>query len=104
MLNKLMKSLVDLVYGTNRIRKKYELSNPTEKVLACDASKGIITAQDEDITKGANWVKAKRAVLLLTETKIICGKWIIPIEQIHSSELLKISSLLADGMVLKIQT
>jgi len=104
MLNKRIKGLVDLIYGTNRIRKKYELTNPTEKVLASDASKGIITTENEDVTKGANWVTSQRAVVMLTKSKIICGKWIIPIEEIQSSELLKISSLLGDGMVLKIQT
>lgn len=104
MINKLMKALVDFIYGTSRFRKKYQQFNPTDKVLAGDASKTIITDQDEDVTKGVNWVKAKRAVLLLTESKIICGNWEIPIEEIKSAQLLKLSSLLADGMVLKIQT
>jgi hypothetical protein len=104
MLNKMMKGLVDLIYGTSRIKKKFELSNPTEKVLASDASKGIITTENQNVTKGANWLTSQRAVVMLTKSQIICGKWTIPIEEIQSSELLKISSLFGDGMVLKIQT
>jgi len=99
-----MKSLVDLIYGTSRKKKKYKSSNENDKVFASGASKGIITNGNVDITKGTNWVNSQRAIILLTKSRIICGKWIIPIEEIESSELLKISSLLGDGMVLKIQT
>lgn len=99
-----MKRLVDLIYGTERARRKYELSNPEEKVIAADASKGIITEQDQDVTRGANWVISQRAVVMLTSSKIVCGKWTIPIEQIKSSRLLKIRSLFGDGAILKIQT
>ena len=104
MLNKIMKGFVDLIYGTSRKKKNYELSNENDKVFASDASKGIITKGNVDITKGTNWVNSQRAIILLTKSRIICGKWIIPIEEIESSELLKISSLFGDGMVLKIQT
>lgn len=104
MLNKLMKALVDLVYGTGRVRRKYELANPNEQVLAADASKGIITTHDQDVTRGADWVTSQRAVIMLTNNRIVCGKWIIPIDQIQSGQLLAIKSLFGDGAVLKIQT
>jgi hypothetical protein len=104
MLNKLMKGLVDSIYGTGRVRRKYEQANPDEKVLAADASKGIITNQDQGITRGTDWVTSQRAVVLLTSKKIKCGKWTIPIEQIQSAQLLKFRSLFGDGAVLKLQT
>jgi hypothetical protein len=104
MLNKLMKKLVDLIYGTERVRRNYEQANPEERIIAADGSKGIITENDQDIIRGANWVTSQRAVLLLTNRKIVCGKWIIPFEQIKSSRLLKIRSMFGDGAVLKIQT
>ncbi|WP_242179512.1 hypothetical protein [Polaribacter marinus] len=104
MLNKIMKSLVDFIYGTNRLRVKYELSNPNEKVFASDASKGIITNSNKDIVRGTNWVTSQRAVVMLTNSKIICGKWNIPINEIQSSQLIKINSLFGGGVVLKIQT
>ncbi|MCI2230405.1 hypothetical protein MC378_14595 [Polaribacter sp. MSW13] len=99
-----MKSLVDFIYGTNRLRVKYELSNPNEKVFASDASKGIITNSNKDIVRGTNWVTSQRAVVMLTNSKIICGKWNIPINEIQSSQLIKINSLFGGGVVLKIQT
>jgi len=104
MLNKIMKGLGDLIYGTERVRRKYEASHPDEKVLAADASKGIITKQDQGITRGTDWVTSQRAVLMLTSHKIVCGKWTIPIDQIQSAQLLKFSSVFGDGTVLKLQT
>jgi hypothetical protein len=104
MVNKLIKGLVDLIYGTEKVRREYEHAHPDEKVLASDASKGIITSQDQGITRGTGWVTSQRAVLLLTSTKIICGKWTIPIDQIQSAQLLKFRSLFGDGAVLKLQT
>jgi hypothetical protein len=104
MFNFLLKRLVDFIYGTNRAKKKYQLKNPNEKILACDASKGIITNKNEHIEKGTKWVTSQRAIIILTEHKIVCGKWEIPIDTIKKIELFKIKSLIADGMVLKIQT
>lgn len=99
-----MKGFVDLIYGTGRVRRRYQESNPGETVVAADASKGIITTGETDITRGASWVTSQRAVLMLTTSKIICGKWIIPLDQIQSSKLLRITSLFGAGAVLKIQT
>lgn len=104
MLNTLLKGLVDLIYGTGRAKRKYEKANPGETVFASDASKGIITSQEQGVTRGSKWIKAQRAVVMLTNTKIICGKWSIPIDEIQSSELLKFNSLIGGGAVLKIQT
>jgi len=99
-LDKLMKWLVDLVYMTGRARRKFEHANPDEEVLAADASKGIITKETQDIRRGLNWVTSQRAVIMLTDKKIVCGKWTIPLETIASAQLIKYGS----GQVLKILT
>jgi len=41
--DQLMKGFVDFVYMTGRAKRKFERNNPEEKVLAADASKGILT-------------------------------------------------------------
>ena len=99
-LNKLMKGFVDLIYMTGRARKKYERDNPNEAVLAADACKGVITKKNQDIQHGFNWVTSQRAVIMLTDKKIVCGKWIISLAVISSVKLIKYGS----GQVLKIQT
>jgi hypothetical protein len=104
MINQLLKGLVDLIYGTRSIRRKFQTKNPTETVLASDASKGIMTTNNQDIKRGLDWVISQRAVVLLTDKKIICGKWTIPLDNIKSAQLLKIKSLFSSGQVLKVQT
>jgi len=104
MINRLFKGFVDLIYGTGRARRKFERLNPGEKVLAADASKGIITKDNQDIQRGHDWVTSQRAVVLLTNKKIICGKWTIPLDIISTAQLIKINSLFGSGQVLKVQT
>lgn len=102
-MDKILKAFVDLIYGTNFKRKRFESQN-NEKVIAADASKGIITKQNSDITRGADWIVSQRAVILLTEKRVVCGKWQIPIDNISNATLVKIKSLLGGGQVLKIDT
>lgn len=104
MINQLLKGLVDQTYGTGRVRRKYELDHPNEKVLAADASKGIVTKTHQDIQRGLDWVMSQRAVVLLTDKKLVCGKWTIPLDTITTAQLLKINSLFGSGQVLKVQT
>lgn len=102
-MDKILKALVDLFYGTNSKRKRFESQN-NESVIAADASKGIITKQNDNITRGADWIISQRAVILLTEKQIVCGKWQIPIDNITNATLVKIKSLFGGGQVLKIDT
>ena len=104
MIHKLLKGLVDLIYGTERARRKFEQDNPNEKVLAADASKSIVTTTNQGIQRGLDWVTSQRAVVILTDQKIVCGKWTIPLDTISSAQLLKINSLFGGGQVLKVQT
>jgi len=104
MTNSILKGVADLIYCTERVRRRFELNNPGEKVLAADASKGIVTTANQDIQRGFHWVTSQRAVIMLTTEKIICGKWTIPLESISTVQFLKIPSLFGSGRVLKIQT
>lgn len=104
MINQLLKRLVDLIYGTGRAIRKFELNNPNEKVLAADASKGIVTTTNQDIQRGLDWVTSQRAVVMLTDKKIVCGKWTIPLDNIATAQLVKINSLFGVGQVLKVRT
>lgn len=104
MINQLLKGFVDQIYGTGRVRRKFELNNPNEKVLAADASKGIVTTTNQDIQRGVDWVTSQRAVIMLTDKKIICGKWTIPLDTASAAQLLKINLLFGSVQVLKVQT
>ena len=95
-----MKGLVDLIYMTGRARRKFEYANPYETVLATDASKGIITERNQDIQRGFDWITSQRAIIILTDKKIVCGKWTIFLDTITAAQLIKCSG----GQVLKIST
>ena len=95
-----MKKCVDFFYMTGRARRKFERKNPDEKVFAADASKGIVTKNNQDIKHGLDWVFSQRAVILLTDRKIVCGKWMISLDDISDARLCAYGS----GQVLKIRT
>lgn len=104
MINQLLSTLVNLMYRTKQVRQRFEHSNPNERVWCADASKGIITRGDQNIKRGVNWITSQRAVVMLTDKQIICGKWAIPIDAISKAQLIKINSWLGSGQVLKIET
>ncbi len=104
MMNSLLKKLTDLIYGTKRAKRIYELKNSGEKVIVADACKGIITTDKTNITLGLDWVKSQRAVIMLTQKNIICGKWSIPINSISDAKLTKLKTLFGGAQVLTIQT
>lgn len=103
-MNEFMKQLVDLIYGTKNARNVYQSKNPSEIVLAANGAKGIITINNQNIERGLNWAISKRAVIILTNSTVIFGKWTILLDNIQSAQLLQISSILGNGLVLKIQT
>ncbi|MBK8415687.1 MAG: hypothetical protein IPL22_15015 [Bacteroidetes bacterium] len=72
--------------------------------MAADAYKGIVTKNNQDIQRGLDWVTSQRAVVLLTDKKLICGKWTIPLDTISTAQRLKINSLFGGGQVLKVLT
>ena len=100
----ILKKITDFIYGTRRVRRQYSTNNPDEKVLAADASKGIMTKGDNEVKRGLDWARSQRAVVLLTDKRIKCGQWNIPLEKIESSELVKINTTFGPGQVLKIRT
>ena len=100
----ILKKIVDFIYGTGRIRREYSAAHPGEKVVAADASKGIMTKGNTDIKRGFDWVFSQRAVIVLSDKRIKCGTWDIPLDNIVTSELVKISTTFGSGQVLKITT
>ncbi len=86
------------------MRRKFSLENPDEKVLAADGSKGIMTKGESDVKRGLAWVTSQRAVVLLTDKRIKCRKWNIPLEEISSAKLIRINTTFGPVQVLKVTT
>lgn len=100
----ILKKIVDTIYRTNQVRRKYSKKNPDEKIWASDVSKGIRTKQNKDLERGIHWITSQRAVVLLTDEKLVCGKWVIKISEIKNAKIIRIKSIFGGGQVLKIQT
>jgi hypothetical protein len=100
----LLNKFVNIIYRTKRARQKYLKSYPSEKILAANATKGVRYLENQTMMKSTDWIGSQRAVLLLTNRKIVCGKWEIPLEDINNSELIKIKTLDGPGQILKIST
>lgn len=56
------------------------------------------------VETGFNWVVSRRAVAILTDKRIKCGDWEIPLASITKSELIKIRGLISTGQLLHITT
>ena len=100
----IFKKIMDFIYGTGRVSRKYSTEHPDETVLVADASKGIMTKGDKDIKRGIDWVTSQRAVVLLTDKRIKCGQWDILLNNIANAKLTRINTTFGHGQVLKIET
>ena len=72
----ILKTITDFFYRTERVKKEFLTKYPTEKIIAADASKGIMSNEHSEIKRGMDWVTSQRAVILLTDKRIICGKFV----------------------------
>ena len=100
----ILKKFTDFIYQTEGVKQKFLANYPSEKIIAADASKGIMSKENSEIKRGLDWVTSQRAVVLLTDKRIKCGKWDIPLEDILSAKLVKIKTTYGLGQVLKIET
>lgn len=96
--------LIDIIYGTNRVVKEFELAYPGERVIAASGVKGVKSTPKTEVDTGAKWIVSRRAVAILSDQRIKCGDWDIPLEEIESAELINLRGLISKGQLLNIST
>ena len=84
--------------------KRYKNKHPDTPVLIADATKARQMEANADVKNGAGWIFSRRAVLMLTEDKLVCGDWHIPLNQIDSVSLLEVKQLFLKTHILKVQS
>lgn len=104
MLSDLYREIANGIYFVSSQVQQYEARNNNVKVLAAGATKARKFDHDEDVKSGAGWIISRRATLLLTTEKLVCGSWEIPIESIKEAHLLRVKSMFAKAYVLKLTT
>lgn len=100
----IINNLINVIYGTNRAVKKFKLNHPNEQIIAASGVKGVKSTPKSEVDTGAQWVVARRAVAILTDKRIKCGDWDIPLSAINSAELILLRGLISKGQLLNIST
>jgi len=100
----ILKNIIDYIYGVGSAKKEFEKRFPNEKILASDATKSIKTQAEKQIERGVDWVVSQRSVIILSDKRIKCGKFEIPLENIEKVEMLIFNTLFGKGQVLKVKT
>jgi len=75
--------------------QKFRKQHPDGQILAS----GVTKARKME-TYEFKWLASRRGMLILTETCLFCGNWVIPLETVSETVLLNLTG----GFVLKIST
>jgi hypothetical protein len=109
-MDKLMKTLIALIYKTEKKAKQYLIENPTETILTIDISRGVKTDDVHHYEIGDEWEFGKSSTLILTNKKIVYksrednNQWVILIEDITVAKLNSFMRMFGNEQVLRIQT
>ena len=105
MLSNLFRVITNTLYGVEHYKTKFQAGNPNEHILAAGATKARkVSSEFAKVQYEAGWIKAKRAVVLLTNDRLVCGSWEIPVSSIKTATLLRVKSLFAKAFILKVST
>ena len=100
----IINGIVNIVYGTKRAVAKFQVAHPNERVIASSGVKAIKSTPKSEVDTGAQWIVSRRAIAILTNKRIKCGDWDIPLSSIKTAELINIKGLISKGQVLNIST
>lgn len=97
MFAKFLKVISDWSYLVPLTMRKFRKSNPDEAIHAYGAVKAM-RSDDEEGISGIGWGFARCGTLILTEKRLVCGDWEIPLDKVKYAEAV----MLGSGFVLKI--
>jgi len=66
--------LINVLYGTKRVCKKFDKRNPNERIIVAEPSKVIISKNRNNNMLELNWLLSKRSNAILTNNLICFGK------------------------------
>jgi hypothetical protein len=102
MLSDLYREIANGLYLVSSQVQQYRARNNHVPVLAAGATKARKMHKAEEVRSGAGWITARRATLILTKEKLVCGSWEIPLVSIKEARLLRVKSMFAKAFVLKV--
>ncbi len=103
MWTKFSRFLVNRIFLVGRRINKFKEQYPDDQVIVAGGSKAIVS-EKEEVFRGKQWIFAKRAVLILSNKRLVCGSWEVNLNDIDKASIISLRSFLAKGLVLKIRT
>ena len=104
MIDTFFRVLANLFYLVPFQVRRFKVKEPNSQVLAAGATKARKFGKDSEVQYGAGWIAARRGALILTQEKLVCGSWEIPLSTISDALLLRVRSLFGRSLVLKVST
>jgi hypothetical protein len=98
MANGILFTITNLIYLVPLIVQNFKAAHPDETVLIAAASKAQRNHDEQPVQYGAGWVTARRAPVILTDKRLVCGDWDVPLEKVIYAEMVTYGS----GVILKI--
>ncbi len=97
MFAKFLKVISDWSYLVPLTMRRFQKNNPDEAIHSYGAVKAMRSDNEESIS-GFGWGFARRNTLILTEKRLVCGDWEIPLDKVKYAEAV----MLGTGFILKV--
>ena len=81
-----MRGLVDALYGVSRAAARWDQDHPLDKVRVALACKARRLPAAAPVRPGIAWLFARRAPLLVTEHHLVCGDWVIALDDVLATK------------------
>jgi hypothetical protein len=104
MLDRFYKRITDVLLLSQRSVRKFQEREPDAIILTYGATKARKLATDRDVQHEPGWITSRRGTLILTNDKLVCSDWEIPLSSIVEAKLLRVKAYFAQGLVLKVHT
>jgi len=104
MVSVFFRVVTNLLYLVPLRVKRFKTDEPNSQVLVAGATKARQFDKEVDVRYEAGWIGARRGTLILTDQKLVCGSWEIPLSTINSAVLLRVKALFSKALVLQVAT
>ena len=102
MLNRFFLGLMNAMYNVGGAVRRFMEQHPDEQILAAGASKARRMPEEKEVAYGAGWIVARRAPVILSDQRLMCGDWDILLAKIKYAEMMTLSGLFSKSLVIKV--
>lgn len=104
MLDTFFRIFANLLYFVPLKVRQFKANEPDAQVLVAGATKARQFDKDVTVQREAGWMTARRGALILTDQKLVCGSWQIPLSSVNKAVLLRVKTFFVKALVLKVST